>query len=454
MNGLSEVEQQPRARSGWRWRGLAVVLGLMVLVVAPLRHMQFLNASSMSPTTSDLAQVWVGVRAIVHGVDPYSNEATREIQRIYYGHELAASDTRLSQRFAYPAQIAVVMAPLALISWPLARLLFLCVTPLLMAASVPMWLRLLGIAMSRRRLAVVVVLVLASWPMIWGLRLCQMTLVVAAFVVAACWLLRFGQGVGAGVVLSLATVKPQVAGLVIAWLLIWAVVTRRWTFVASFVASTATLLLTAQVLAPGWISRWLVVLNDYSHFTQMRPVLVMVFGRFVGMGLLIAIVVGSGFVLWRLWGCRADSPEFGAASALVLAVTACLLPPLSGMIYNQVLLLPAVLLLFDAGASTGGATLMRWLVMMLVAFEFVSVPFAVFGESVWGPSAGWLTLPFMNLLLPACTASALVLHLRGGGGAGLRRLPDGPESRFAVTLRFVATWHGRKPSETNRKTIG
>jgi hypothetical protein len=254
-------------------------------------------------------------------------------------------------------------------------------------------------------------LVLVSWPVVWGIRLEQLTLLVMVFLAAGCWLLRSGQQVSAGIVLSLATIKPQVAGLLLAWLLLWAVLHGCWRFAASLLAATALLLAAAQAIQPGWFSRWAAALVDYSHYTKMTPVLVSLFGRWVGGAMILALSVACGWLLWRMRAAGPKTPAFGAACALALAETASLLPPMSGMIYNQVLLLPGLVFLWHGASRIKAFAGVRRLVFFLVAFQYGSVPIAWLGETLQGPAKLWLALPFWNLILPATALVGLCIYL-------------------------------------------
>jgi hypothetical protein len=402
---------QGRARAV-AWRDALILLGLITLAVSSLGQLRMLDRYSLPRSASDLAQVWVGVRAAIAGRDPYAADSTRAIQRIYYGHELAVSDTRTSQRFAYPAQTAVVLAPLALVSWPAAQLLYLCTVPLLLAATVPLWLELLKIAATRKQLALLILLLLLSWPVVWGIRLEQLTLLVVVFLATGCWLLRSGQQIVAGIVFSLATIKPQVALPLLGWLLLWAMLRRRMAFFVSFFAATAVLVAAAGLIQPCWFSRWLAALQDYSHYTMMTPLLVSLFGRWLGSALLVFLVGVSTWQLWRLRNVEQETGGFGAACGLALAATATLLPPMSGMMYNQVLLLPGLLLLWHAGAGGSIFRSVRGLVFFCVIFELMSVPLAMLGEVLLGPGTIWLTLPFWDLVLPTVTTLGLCIYLR------------------------------------------
>jgi hypothetical protein len=84
--------------------------------------------------------------------------------------------------------------------------------------------------------------------------------------------------------------------------------------------------------------------GDYHRYTQNQSVLE-VLVPWVYSGKLLAIVAGLGCasVLWKLRDRAADTAEFGAAAGLVMSLTVLVVPMYAP--YNQVLLLPAILVL-------------------------------------------------------------------------------------------------------------
>jgi hypothetical protein len=103
--------------------------------------------------------------------------------------------------------------------------------------------------------------------------------------------------------------------------------------------------------------------------------------------------------------------------ALLLAVAVCITPVTWIMVYDQVLLVPAsLLLLFSARPSGNGIAIFTYRTTQLFFFWiFASVVIAGLGEALI-PSSLWLPLPFLNHLL----APTLLLALLS---AGMRQSP-------------------------------
>ena len=404
-----------RGRATSTWRGLAIALALFAVVAAPLWHLHIINRQ-MPPSHSDFVQIWIGTRAMLNGHSPYSDQTTRDIQTLYYGRPLTSTEIGTAKvntmHMAYPAYATLVFAPVAVLSWEHTRLGFLLLVPLLMAISVPLWLRVLRIPISPVRTAIITVLFFGFWPMMWALRLQQATLLVAFVFVAGCLLLQRRWDASAGLLFALTAVKPQLAGPLLLWLLVWAVLQRRWRFVATFVGWMSLLVLTATWMVPGWVPQWFAVMTHYSQVTH--PVFSDVFGRWIGSTANLAAAVFSAMILWHLRACDANSREFGIAVSLALAIPTVLIPTYPPMVYNQVLLLPAFLLLIHTRPADYYPALARRICIAFLVYSFAVTILAVLGESLLHPSNLWDALPFETALLPAvCLVALLFLaHLQ------------------------------------------
>jgi hypothetical protein len=242
----------------------------------------------------------------------------------------------------------------------------------------------------------------------WALRLQQPTLTVASLVFGACFLLSRERGAAAGFLLAFATIKPQLVIPLLAWLLLWAVLRRMWSFIASFGATMVILLVLTEKLVPAWLPHWIAALHRYGNSHGTFP-LQIIFGHWVGLiatGLLVAYTAG---ILWRMRHSPADSPQFAFAVALCLSVTLCFTLTILPGIYNQILLIPACLILVHARPVSYYAVLARFVAVATVGWGYVAIALAVLGENLFGPSAVWEGIPFQNLLLPVWVSVALVL---------------------------------------------
>jgi hypothetical protein len=149
--------------------------------------------------------------------------------------------------------------------------------------------------------------------------------------------------------MALATIKPQLALPLVVWLLVWTASgwKTRWRFAAGLAAMMALLLAASEYLLPGWWGMFWRAIQEYQRYTGNESVLDQLVnwatGPWGGKAFAVMAIVVSGALLWRFREDSSASEEFGKAVALVMALTVLIVPMYAP--YNQVLLLPAILVL-------------------------------------------------------------------------------------------------------------
>jgi hypothetical protein len=316
---------------------------------------------------SDLYPRWLGARELLlHHRNPYSNDITAEIQKGYYGRELdpaRSGDPRDRQGFAYPVYVVFLLAPLIGFSFHGVQVFFHWLLVGLTAASVWLWLRALRWELPLMAVAACIALTLGSFPAVQGIKLQQLSLLVAALLAASVACVTSGLLFLGGTLLALATIKPQLAWPLVVWLLLWAAsdwrARRRLVF--GFGTMMALLLAGAEIILPGWWRMFAEAIGRYHEYTQNQSVLEVIVNQVLGFGsggtvgrvggqvLEVIAVLACVPVLWKLRRAQPDASEFSAATALILALTVLVIPMYAP--YNQVLLLPAILMLVRERAA-------------------------------------------------------------------------------------------------------
>ena len=301
---------------------------------------------------SDLYPRWQGARdLLLNRKDPYSAEVTREIQSGYFGRPLdpaRPSDPHDQEAFAYPVYVAFVLAPTVNLPFPAVQEFFRWLLAGLTVFSVFLWMRVMHWRPSWVWIAVVVLLTLATFPAVQGIRLQQLSLLVAALLAGAIYLLSRNQQTLAGILLALATIKPQLALPLAAWLLLWALsrLSWRWKFAASFAATSAAMIIGGEILLPGWVHEFYRAAVAYRSYTGAASILDQLSGPIEGAALAVVVVVAVAYAAWSARKHPADTDEgdrFYVTTSLVLAATVVIIP--STAPYNQLLLLPGALLI-------------------------------------------------------------------------------------------------------------
>ena len=301
---------------------------------------------------SDLYPRWLGSRELLsHGRDPYSLEITREIQIGYYGRPLDASrpnDPGDQEAFAYPVYVAFLLAPTVTLPFPMVQGIFRWTLAGVTVISVLLWLRIVRWKPSRVETAAILIFVLGTFWVVQGIHLQQLTLLVAPMIAASVYLLIKNRQVASGILLGLATVKPQIALPVAAWLMLWASgrIFLRWRFVAAFGGTLLALMVAGEGLLPGWIHEFYAAMIAYRGYTRHLSPLDELVTPALGIPLAVVVAPAVAVMCWRARKTLVADELFCWTTALVLAANLLVIPTIAP--YNQLLLLPGIFLLVQS----------------------------------------------------------------------------------------------------------
>jgi hypothetical protein len=242
---------------------------------------------------------------------------------------------------------------------------------------------------SRTTFAILLLLTLGSFGVVQGMKLQQLSLLVGGLVAAGMFLLAGGQLFLAGVVLALATIKPQLMVLLTLWLMLWVLGNwrERQRLFWGFTVSLILLFVGGEYLLPGWIGRFADGVVAYEHYTGGGSLLDVLTTRTGGTLLTIFLLLGTAAVCWRLRHAAAGSAAFNLATALVLAVTVVVVPMTAP--YNQILLLPAIFLVVRSWKALWQKTILSRVLCSVAALI------------VFWPGLASLALLLASLVLPA-----------------------------------------------------
>ncbi len=254
-------------------------------------------------------------------------------------------DPKDQQGFAYPVYVVFLLAPTVNLPFEVVQVAFRWLLFGIAAAVILLSLHVLKWKVSRLWSAFFIVAMLGWLPVVQGIKLQQLSLVVAALLAGTAACVASGWLLCAGALMALATIKPQLAWPMVLWLLVWTVSDwrsrRRYAIAFAFVI--VLLLGGAELILPGWLRLFIQAIGQYHQYTQNQSVLVWMFGPFVGRALEVLSVLACGMYVWKVRRYPASSPEFGTAFVLVMALTVVVVPMFAP--YNQILLVPAILIL-------------------------------------------------------------------------------------------------------------
>ena len=298
---------------------------------------------------SDLYSWWLGARELLlHGRNPYSAEVTREIQTGYYGRPLdpaKPADPIDQVAFAYPLYVVFFLAPTVTLPFQTVMVMFRWLLLCAIAYSVPLWMY--GIGFRPGRLLVVsgMVLAVSSFPAVQEFHMQNLTALVVLLLAAAAAATAMGWLMLSGFLLALSTIKPQLSGFLVLWLVLWAMGNwrKREALVWSFVGTIAMFLIASEAVYPHWIGEFLRAALAYQTYAADPSIVQALLPSFLAK-LLSATLLGFLFALcWRWRKAPAGSEDFAWALAWVSGVTLTIIPKLAA--YNQLFMIPALLVL-------------------------------------------------------------------------------------------------------------
>lgn len=210
---------------------------------------------------TDFYPRWAGVRIWLSSggsLSLYHPETTRRIQRLLYGRPLSA--TQDQQGFAYPAPLALVILPFAIVpNREIAAALWTGLGCSLTVLSVYFWTR------SVRQ-----VLWVISWPfMIVALYQAQIEPLIAGLLLGSVIAAFQNRDTWSGFLTSILLLKPQSTLLFVASWLGYMFHARRNKALRAFGISAFLIFGSSLLLWGWWPPEWLAALSRYKNYAQV-----------------------------------------------------------------------------------------------------------------------------------------------------------------------------------------
>jgi hypothetical protein len=377
---------------------------------------------------SDIFPRWLGARELLlRGRDPYGPEVTREIQAGYYGRPIDLSrteDPKDEQRFAYPVYVVFILAPTIGLPFEIVQKGSFWIFLLVTMAGVPLWLRTLKWRPSAWIQVSLILWTIGTPAVIQGLKLRQLSLLVAGLVVAAVVLLKSDHLIAAGALLALATIKPHLVWLLLLWLAVWTASDwrRRHRLALSFVITMIVLETASEYWLPHWIPRFWQAIQEYQRYTGADSVIDEMISPLVGKAASLLSLLMTGLICWKERSQAENSEAFARVLCLVFAVTVLVAPTFAP--YNQILLLPAMLMLLrdrrEIWERSIACKLLMGLAFVAAAFPWITaIPLAVFSLALpLQQLQKFWTAPFWTVWLIPVSVTSLMLVLAHGKAFG------------------------------------
>jgi Glycosyltransferase family 87 len=255
---------------------LIVIFGIVGLVGMTYANYQF---SIQNPGGNDFLARWTGAHYwLVEGLSPYDPQVSLEAQNLIYGRPARPEAGEDVAHFVYPFYSMLFFAPFGLLEYTIARALWMTVVEISLVSLAIISIRLIDWRIRPWLTSVLILFTLLWYHGMRSLMLGQFAVVDAVLIVLALWLIRLKRDVPAGVLLALSTAKPQMAFLIVPFVLIWAVSQRRWQLVAGIVGGFLVLMVATLALIPNWPLQMFWQILDYPNYTTTISPLAIIAG--------------------------------------------------------------------------------------------------------------------------------------------------------------------------------
>ncbi len=379
---------------------IALVILLPIVFVADVIFTH--NAFTVRfPGGNDSVPRYVGAQAwLFEGLSPYSDEATDRAQKIIYGRLAKPEEDK--QRFAYPFYVIFFYLPLTFFTWDWAQAIGIVVLEFALVAMTIFSLRLYRWSPPPLVLAFTVLWTIIFYHGTRTIILVQFAGIAALLIVVGLWAIKEKRDVLGGVVLALASAKPQMLFLILPLIGLWSLFNKRWRLAASLTITMLVLLSISFALLPSWLFDMQTQLADYTNYTHIgSPINILTTTVFPSLGPTVEwgmIGILLAWLLWEWWQVKRDQDgvRLDWVIALTLIITNMIVTRTATT--NYVMMLPALFYMFKVAADRFGAKANRWIVMTeLILLIGIWVLFAF---TVKGRDEQWqVYLPLPLILL-------------------------------------------------------
>lgn len=327
-----------------------VLIVLFLLVLAGLVGLTLANYrfSAQNPGGNDFLARWMGARKwLMEGISPYDPRVSLATQEMIYGHPANPEEGEDLNHFVYPLTSMVFFAPFGLLEYLPARALWMTILELSL-----MGLAIVSMRLVRWQPKRIWTILLVLFSLLWyhGFRtiiIGQFAAIEALLITSALLLLRDEKDIGAGILFALSISKPQMAFLIIPFVLIWAYSQHRFSFIWSLFASSLGLFVLSLLFIPNWPLQMLWQLLQYPSYTQTGSPIDIIAASIPGLS--VKLNIGLHIVIWGYliveWILTWKKPTqwFLWAAMMTLVITNFVTPRTATT--NYVMLLPVLVLI-------------------------------------------------------------------------------------------------------------
>lgn len=224
-----------------------VIVGLLITILS----MIFVTGIGRK----DLVAYWSASHLLLQGNNPYNPEVL-----------LSLHTTNLQQAGIpnawNPPWLLILFFPLAFLPFDIAGFLWMWVSIILVGLSAHLCLKLAGVTRTGRLFIWVFVTCILFPPVLFLLSIGQISLLVLVGILAGVYAIKRGYYFLAGALFVLATVKPHLSYLVLAWIGWWIIRNRKWPVVLGFIIPVGVSTGIALMFYPSYFQAYVDLLKN------------------------------------------------------------------------------------------------------------------------------------------------------------------------------------------------
>ncbi len=381
---------------------LSIIAGAGLFALLVWGNFQF---TSENKGGEDLLLHWDNARAFVrNGLSPYSDEAAERVEILVYGHTAQVDSDRMIA--AYPLYTIVLYLPLSAIEDPaLARAVWMAILEVALIIAA-----ILSVILTGWRPKPLILLLFLFFMIFWyhGIRPIvagDLAPLVTLAVVGALLAIKGEHDELAGVLLGLATMKPEMVLVLLVYILVWGASNRRMKVFIYAIGTFALLCGFAVLLIPDWMIQYL-----RTFFIPTGPLTVSTISEALGVflqtggarvGTAISIIVAVGLVIE--WTVTRNTGFRGFLWTACFTIVASFWLGIKTSPDNFILALPALAVVFAGWTQRwrryGSAVVVATMILLYGIFWILfSGTFTMILESFQRPIL-FFPLPFLMFIL-------------------------------------------------------
>lgn len=300
------------------------LIATSILVLCLLLAWVNFQFSSINPGGADFLINWTATRSFINeGQSPYSIETSQDIQAAMSSQGIQSDGTL--PKFSLPLYGMLVYSPFALVkNFILARALWMTVLEVSLIAII-----ILSIQLTYWKISPILITALFLFgifglhgilPLLDGNLIILVTLLALGILIAV----REKKDEVAGLLIAFTTILPVPTGLLLLFILVWAIFNHRSRIIAWFSATFFLLVGFSIAVIPNWVVQLLTnIISSYREIDPGSPggVLISRWGDVGGrLAIIISVVIGIIILLEWWQAIRGGQKRFIWTALLTMAI--------------------------------------------------------------------------------------------------------------------------------------